>query len=85
MGSYCELLAELINWPDKPDSNNVKHNFSVRPNQRRLLMNLIRLALGLPGIRNTARGVQYVHWVMHKCIMVKVGGNEIHVKYVKSR
>ena len=20
------------------------------------------------------RGVQYVHWVMHKCIMVKVGG-----------
>ena len=31
------------------------------------------------------RGVQYVHWVMHKCIMVKVGGNEIHVKYVKSR
>ena len=31
------------------------------------------------------RGVQYVHWVMHKCIMVKVGGNEIHRKYVKSR
>jgi len=22
----------------------------------------------------SARGVQYVHWVMHKCIMVKVGG-----------
>ena len=21
-----------------------------------------------------ARGVQYAHWVMHKCIMVKVGG-----------
>src|SRR6218665_245596 len=21
------------------------------------------------------RGVQYVHWVMHKCIMAKVGGN----------
>src|SRR6218665_2217380 len=29
------------------------------------------------------RGVQYVHWVMHKCIMVKVGG-KIHRKYVKS-
>ena len=29
------------------------------------------------------RGVQYVHWVMHKCIMVKVGG-KIHTKYVKS-
>src|SRR6218665_3319683 len=29
------------------------------------------------------RGVQYLHWVMHKCIMVKVGG-EIHVKYVKT-
>src|SRR6218665_1575518 len=24
-------------------------------------------------------------WVMHKCIMVKVGGDEIHIKYVKSR
>src|SRR6218665_1220775 len=22
----------------------------------------------------THRGVQYVHWVMHKCIIVKVGG-----------
>ena len=33
----------------------------------------------------SVRGVQYVHWVMHKCIMVKVGGNEIHIKYVKSR
>ena len=22
----------------------------------------------------TIRGVQYVHWVMHKCIMVKAGG-----------
>ena len=21
-----------------------------------------------------SKGVQYVHWVMHKCIMVKVGG-----------
>ena len=32
-----------------------------------------------------SRGVQYVYCVMHKCIMVKVGGNEIHVKYVKTR
>jgi len=31
-----------------------------------------------------SRGVQFVHWVMHKCIMVKVGGNKIHVKYVKN-
>ena len=29
------------------------------------------------------RSVQYVHCVMHKCIMVKVGGNEKHIKYVK--
>ena len=36
------------------------------------------------GQRETIRGDQYVHWVMHKCIMVKVGGKEIHVKYVKS-
>jgi len=27
------------------------------------------------------RGVQYVHWVMHKCIMVKVGGK---TKYTES-
>jgi len=25
----------------------------------------------MPGF--VTRGVQYVHWVMHKCIMVKVG------------
>jgi len=29
-------------------------------------------------------GVEYVHCVMHKCIMVKVGG-KVHVKYVKAR
>ena len=29
------------------------------------------------------RGVQYVHHcVMHKCIMVKVGGNKKHIKFV---
>ena len=27
-----------------------------------------------PDISGNSRGVQYVHWVMHKCIMVKVGG-----------
>ena len=31
------------------------------------------------------RGVQYVHCVMHKCIMVKVGGKRKHIKYVKTR
>jgi len=31
-----------------------------------------------------ARGVQYVHCVMHKCIVVKLGGNEKHIKYVKN-
>src|SRR6218665_2024444 len=25
------------------------------------------------------RGVQYVHWVMHKCIMVKVGGEKKYI------
>src|SRR6218665_3923671 len=29
------------------------------------------------------RSVQYVHCVMHKCIMVKLEGNEKHIKYVK--
>ena len=33
----------------------------------------------------TIRPVAYVHCVMHKCIMVKLGGNEKHVKYVKTR
>src|SRR6218665_1503130 len=32
--------------------------------------------------REVSRGVQYVHWVMHKCIMVKVGG-EITLKVCK--
>jgi len=31
------------------------------------------------------RGVQYMHCVMHKCIMVRLEGNEKHVKYVKTR
>jgi len=35
-------------------------------------------------IRLIIRGVQYVHWVMHKCIMVKVGGEKIKRKHVKS-
>ena len=26
-------------------------------------------------VTNADRGVQYVHWVMRKCIMAKVGGN----------
>ena len=30
-----------------------------------------------------SRGVQCVHCVLHKCIMVEVGGNEKHIKYVK--
>jgi len=31
------------------------------------------------------RGVQYVHYVKHKCIRVKLGGNEKHIKHVKIR
>jgi len=30
------------------------------------------------------RDFQYVHCVMHKCIMVKLGRNEKHVKYAKN-
>ena len=33
--------------------------------------------------RAVFRGVQYVHCVMHKCIMGKVGGKEIQVKFIK--
>jgi len=39
---------------------------------------------GQNDVDKMVRGVQYVHWVMHKCIMIKVGGNEIHVKCVKA-
>ena len=31
----------------------------------------------------TFRGVQYVHCMMHTCIMVKVWGSEKHVKQAK--
>ena len=31
------------------------------------------------------RGVQYVYWVMHECIMVKVGGKRNTHKVLKSR
>ena len=31
------------------------------------------------------RGVQYVHWVMHKCIMVKVGGKRNTHKVCKKQ
>jgi len=34
---------------------------------------------------DTGRGVQYVHCEMHKCIMVKVGGNEKQINYAKTR
>ena len=29
------------------------------------------------------RGVQYVHWVMHKCIMVKVEGETKYTESIK--
>src|SRR6218665_366676 len=34
---------------------------------------------GRPPSPPRSRGVQYVHWVMHKCIMVKVGGDTCKV------
>ena len=59
---------------------------------QRVVLKLFYRCIAVDGIREiydeatvSYRGVQYVHWVMHKCIMVKVGGNEIHRKYVKSR
>src|SRR6218665_3327313 len=32
-----------------------------------------------------SRGVQYMHWVMHKCIMVKVGGKRNTQKVCKKQ
>src|SRR6218665_349881 len=34
---------------------------------------------------NGCRGVQYVHWLMHKCIMVKVGGKRNTHKVCKKQ
>jgi len=33
-------------------------------------------------VNKTSKGFQYVRCVMHKCIMVKAGGNENHIKHV---
>ena len=41
-----------------------------------ILLSRVGFVFGSGGCRWTClpgRGVQYVHWVMHKCIMVKVG------------
>src|SRR6218665_1918688 len=38
----------------------------------------------LSSAHTVLRGVQYVHCVMHKCIMVKVGGNKNHRKHVQN-
>ena len=37
------------------------------------------------GMHDDLRGVQYVHWVMHKCIMVKVGGKRNTRKVCKKQ
>src|SRR6218665_4033062 len=50
------------------------HFVSFNPEKKKFSLNRFWLSPGLaPG-----RGVQYVHWVMHKCIMVKVGGKNTH-------
>src|SRR6218665_3573857 len=36
-------------------------------------------------LRPVCRGVQYMHWVMHKCIMVKVGGKRNTRKVCKKQ
>ena len=34
---------------------------------------------------STCRGVQYLRIMLHKCIMVKIGGSEKHVNYARTR
>ena len=41
--------------------------------------------VGRGGALVKSRGVQYVHWVMHKCIMVKVGGKRNTRKVCKTQ
>jgi len=39
---------------------------------------------GCPLPKSTLRPRGVLHCVMHKCIMVKLGGKEKHIKYVKN-
>jgi len=45
------------------------------------LTRLTQETSGKEAFAESGRGVQYVHWVMHKCIMVEVGGK---TKYTDS-
>jgi len=46
--------------------------------------NYMSTCIFLAQITITQRRPVYVQCVMHKCIMVKLGGNEKHKKYVKN-
>jgi len=60
------IMAIIANTKIKTPTN-VKHDFLVHTKLKYAnAHNRVSLRL--------FRGVQYVHWVMHKCIMVKVEG-----------
>ena len=50
-----------------------------------LVKQICAFKVRLRGVKVRLRGVQYVHWVMHKCIMVKVGGKRNTHKVCKKQ
>ena len=51
----------------------------------KIMYPLLEYVVGLYGWAiYRVRGVQYVHCVMQKYIMVKLGGNEKHIKHIKN-
>src|SRR6218665_1282075 len=55
--------------------------------RNRSVWRMLTITVTIGFIESTAqgRGVQYVHWVMHKCIMVKVGGKRNTRKVCKKQ
>src|SRR6218665_1289029 len=56
-----------------------------RVTMRNLITNTGTYQSKLIRLHNIIRGVQYVHWVMHKCIMAKVGGKRNTRKLCKKQ
>ena len=77
------MSARTTQWPCW-EGRNINEKYNTKYNG---VFQLIRSAiLGLYYmllVEYLCRDVQYVHCVMHKCIMVKLGGNDKHIKYVK--
>ena len=75
-GYVNELVQNCLAWAITKAAKWHPHSFIA-------LTDHLLWPLSVSASEVSSRGVQYVHCMMHKCIMVKVGGNEKHVKHVK--